>query len=93
MPGELRRSQVWVGGARPGNAVYVPPPWEKVPDLLAAMETYIHGDDELHPLLQIAALHLQFETIHPYLDGVTLARLRTNVQLDDGDRKTPRYPY
>jgi Fic family protein len=69
LPGELRRSQVWVGGTRPGNAVFVPPPWEKVPDLLSALETYIHGDDELHPLLRIAALHLQFETIHPYLDG------------------------
>ncbi|MDZ7769221.1 MAG: Fic family protein [Woeseiaceae bacterium] len=69
LPGEFRRSQVWVGGTRPGNAVFVPPPWKKVPDLLSAMETYIHGDDELHPLLRIAALHLQFETIHPYLDG------------------------
>lgn len=69
LPGELRRSQVWVGGSRPGNAVFVPPPWGKVPDLLAAMETYVHRDDKLHPLLRIAAAHLQFETIHPYLDG------------------------
>ncbi len=68
-PGELRRSQVWVGGTRPGNANFVPPPWDKVRDLLAALETYIHGDDELPPLLRVAAAHVQFETIHPYLDG------------------------
>ena len=69
LPGELRRSQVWVGGTRPGNAVYVPPPWERVADLLGALETYIHGDDDLPPLLRVAAVHAQFETIHPYLDG------------------------
>lgn len=69
LPGELRRSQVWIGGTRPGNAVFVPPPWNQVPDLLAAMETYVHSRDSLHPLLRIAALHVQFETIHPYLDG------------------------
>ena len=68
-PGELRRSQVWVGGARPGNAVFVPPPWDHVRDLLAALETYIHSDDHLPPLLRIACAHVQFETIHPYLDG------------------------
>ena len=68
-PGELRRSQVWLGGTRPGNAVYVPPPWEQVGELLAGLETYIHGDDELPPLLRVAAVHAQFEAIHPYLDG------------------------
>jgi len=68
-PGEIRRSQVWVGGTRPGNAVFVPPPWDHVRDLLGALETYIHTDDDLPPLLRIAAAHAQFETIHPYLDG------------------------
>ena len=68
-PGEIRRSQVWVGGTRPGNAVFVPPPWEHVRDLLGTLETYIHSDDDLSPLLRIAAAHVQFETIHPYLDG------------------------
>ncbi len=68
-PGETRRSQVWVGGTRPGNAVFVPPPWDHVRDLLGALETYIHSDDDLPPLLRIAAAHAQFETIHPYLDG------------------------
>jgi len=68
-PGETRRSQVWVGGTRPGNAVFVPPPWDQVRDLLGALETYIHSDDDLPPLLRIAAAHAQFETIHPYLDG------------------------
>ncbi len=68
-PGELRRSQVWIGGSRPGNAVFVPPPADLLRDLLGAMEAYIHNDDDLHPLLRVAALHVQFETIHPYLDG------------------------
>ena len=68
-PGEIRRSQVWVGGPRPGNAVFVPPPWDQVRDLLGVLETYIHSDDDLPPLLRIAAAHVQFETIHPYLDG------------------------
>jgi Fic family protein len=69
MPGEVRRSQVWIGGTRPGNAVYVPPPWEHVGDLLGALETYVHSGNDLPPLLRIAAVHAQFETIHPYLDG------------------------
>ena len=68
-PGEIRRSQVWIGGTRPGNAVFVPPPWDQVRNLLGALETYIHSDDDLPPLLRIAAAHVQFETIHPYLDG------------------------
>lgn len=68
-PGEHRRSQVWIGGTRPGNAVFVPPPADKVSELLADLETYIHAESELPPLLRIAAIHLQFESIHPYLDG------------------------
>lgn len=68
-PGELRRSQVWIGGSRPGNAVFVPPPWERVGDLMGELEEYIHKENDLPPLLRIAAAHAQFETIHPYLDG------------------------
>ncbi len=68
-PGEIRRSQNWIGGSRPGNAVFVPPPPHLVPEALSAMERYIHADDLLPPLLRAGLLHVQFETIHPYLDG------------------------
>jgi Fic family protein len=69
-PGELRRSQNWIGGTRPGNAVYVPPPPERVADLLADMERFIHDQSQaLPPLVKTALIHLQFETIHPFLDG------------------------
>jgi len=69
-PGELRRSQNWIGGTRPGNAVYVPPPPERVPDLLADMERFIHDESQALPaLVKTALIHLQFETIHPFLDG------------------------
>jgi Fic family protein len=69
-PGELRRSQNWVGGTRPGNAVFVPPPPERVPGLLADMERFIHDVAmDLPPLVKVALIHAQFETIHPFLDG------------------------
>ncbi|NGX16380.1 Fic family protein [Wenzhouxiangella sp. XN24] len=69
-PGELRRSQNWIGGTRPGNAAFVPPPADRVPDLLADLERFIHDDaDTLPPLVKIALAHAQFETIHPFLDG------------------------
>ena len=69
-PGELRRSQNWIGGTRPGNAVFVPPPADKVPSLLAALERFIHGtQSNLPSLVKIALIHAQFETIHPFLDG------------------------
>lgn len=68
-PGELRRSQNWLGGSGPGNAVFVPPPPERVADLLSDLERYIHTENDLAPLLRIALVHVQFETIHPYLDG------------------------
>ena len=68
-PGELRRSQNWIGGSRPGNAVFVPPPPEQVVELLSDLERYIHAKDKLAPLLRIGLVHVQFETIHPYLDG------------------------
>ena len=69
-PGELRRSQNWIGGTRPGNAVFVPPPPERVPVLLAGLERFIHdGAQPLPPLVKTALIHVQFETIHPFLDG------------------------
>ncbi len=70
-PGELRRSQNWIGGTRPGNAVFVPPPPERVPSLLADLERFIHDDAAriLPPLVRTALIHVQFETIHPFLDG------------------------
>jgi Fic family protein len=68
-PGEIRRTQNWIGGTRPGNAVFVPPPPHVLGDSLAAFEKYIHGVDDLPPLVRAGLLHVQFETIHPYLDG------------------------
>jgi Fic family protein len=69
-PGEFRRSQNWIGGSRPGNARFVPPPPEEIMTCLGALEKYLHDDPEPTPLLIKAALaHVQFETIHPFLDG------------------------
>ena len=69
-PGELRRSQNWIGGTRPGNAVFVPPPPERVAVLLAELERFIHqARPRLPPLVRIALVHAQFETVHPFLDG------------------------
>jgi len=69
-PGELRRSQNWIGGTRPGNAVFVPPPPERVAALLGDLEQFIHeAEPALPPLVRVALVHVQFETIHPFLDG------------------------
>lgn len=68
-PGELRRSQNWIGGSRPGNAYFVPAPPSYLPALLSDFERFIHIESDLHPLIRSALLHVQFETIHPYLDG------------------------
>ncbi len=68
-PGAVRRSQNWIGGTRSGNAVFVPPSSEEVPALLGDLEKYLHADDTLPPLVRIGLAHVQFETIHPYLDG------------------------
>ncbi|MCL4822254.1 MAG: Fic family protein [Vicinamibacteria bacterium] len=68
-PGEVRRSQNWIGGSRPGNAAFVPPPPHALGDVLGAFEKYLHGDDPRPPLIRVGLLHAQFETIHPYLDG------------------------
>lgn len=69
-PGEFRRSQNWIGGVRPGKARYVPPPPEMVDDLMSDLEKFAHDEDQKLPALVKAALiHVQFETIHPFLDG------------------------
>lgn len=68
-PGEIRRSQNWIGGSRPGNARFVPPPPDVVPEALSALEKWIHGNDPLPPLVRVGVAHVQFETIHPFLDG------------------------
>lgn len=68
-PGKIRTSQNWIGGTRPGNALFVPPPAIQVPEALASLERWIHGADPLSPLVRAGLAHVQFETIHPFLDG------------------------
>jgi len=69
-PGEIRRSQVWIGGTRPGNAVFVPPPVDALPDALKHFERFLNDEPEpVPPLIKAALAHVQFETIHPFLDG------------------------
>jgi len=69
-PGEFRRSQNWIGGTRPGNARFVPPPPENLMECLGDLEKFLHDDPVKTPTLIKAALsHVQFETIHPFLDG------------------------
>ena len=69
-PGEFRRSQNWIGGTRPGNAAFVPPPAEEVLECMSKLELFLHDQPEPTSVLLKAALaHVQFETIHPFLDG------------------------
>ena len=65
MPGEVRRSQNWISGSRPGNARFVPPPAEQVPGALWALERWLHDDSDLPPLVRTGLAHVQFETILP----------------------------
>lgn len=69
LPGEIRRSQNWIGGSRPGNAHFVPAPPEDVPAALGALEQWLHDESDLPALVRIGLAHVQFETIHPFLDG------------------------
>lgn len=69
MPGEVRRSQNWIGGTRPGNAAFVPPPPHRLAECLSELERFIHGEADLPALVRIGLVHAQFETLHPYLDG------------------------
>jgi Fic family protein len=69
-PGQFRKSQNWIGGSRPGNAAYVPPPPEYVLDCMGQLEAFLHQEAPSFPLLIRAGLvHAQFESIHPFLDG------------------------
>jgi Fic family protein len=69
-PGEFRRSQNWIGGTRPGNALFVPPPPNRLMECLDPFEKFLHDDSESLPLLvRLGLIHVQFETIHPFLDG------------------------
>ncbi len=93
-PGEFRRSQNWIGGTRPGNARFVPLPPPEVEPCMTALEHFIHGstgnpDDNLPVLLKAALAHVQFETIHPFLDGNgRLGRLLIALLLHDGGALT-----
>lgn len=70
LPGDFRRSQNWIGGTRPGNAAFVPPPPSEVAPCISALERFIHDDPvRTSPVLKAALAHVQFETIHPFLDG------------------------
>lgn len=68
-PGEFRNSQNWIGGSRPSNAHFVPPPPAEMLQCLASLEDYLRKDSPDHPLIRIGYIHVQFETIHPFLDG------------------------
>jgi Fic family protein len=83
-PGKVRQTQNWIGGTRPGNAAFVPPPPNLLDGLLSDFERYIHADDGLPPLVRAGLLHLQFETIHPYLDGNgRIGRLLVTLLLEE----------
>lgn len=69
-PGEFRHSQNWIGGTRPGNATYVPPPPDRLMECLDSLEKFLHDETQTLPLLvQLGLIHVQFESIHPFLDG------------------------
>lgn len=69
-PGALRRTQNWIGGSRPGNAIFVPPPVDELAPLLANLTAFIQdGRGRLPVAIRTALIHVQFETIHPFLDG------------------------
>jgi Fic family protein len=68
-PGEFRRSQNWIGGTGPGDAHFVPPPAHLVNECMAALEKFLHDEKGLPPILRAGLAHVQFETIHPFLDG------------------------
>jgi Fic family protein len=95
-PGEVRRSQVWVGGTRPGNALFVPPPAAELAACLKPFEHFLNDESEpTPPLLKAALAHVQFETIHPFLDGNgRIGRLLIVLQLvADGVLREPMlYP-
>jgi Fic family protein len=90
-PGEFRRSQNWIGGTRPGNAAFVPPPPQRVLDCLADLERFLN--EPINPIIKAALAHAQFETIHPFLDGNgRVGRLLITLSLvNDGVLKRPMF--
>lgn len=68
-PGEFRKSQNWIGGTRPDNARFVPPPVAEMQVSLGELEKFIHSEDAVPPIIKAGLIHAQFETIHPFLDG------------------------
>lgn len=91
-PGEFRRSQVWIGGTRPGNAVFVPPPANELDECLKRFELFLNDQPEpTPPLVKAALAHVQFETVHPFLDGNgRVGRLLIALQLAaDGLMREP----
>lgn len=68
-PGSIRKSQNWIGGSRPSLAQFVQAPPNVLDKVLSDLEKFIHSNNNLNPLIKIGLLHVQFETIHPYLDG------------------------
>jgi len=82
-PGHVRKAQNWIGGSRPANAVFVPPPPHALDGLLTALERYVHTEDDLPKLVGAGLLHVQFETIHLLLDGnERLGRLLVGLLLE-----------
>lgn len=90
LPGEFRKSQNWIGGTRPGNALFVPPPVENLNQCLSDFEQFLH-DDTLPILIKTGLAHVQFESIHPFLDGNgRLGRLLITLLLcNNGILKAP----
>lgn len=91
-PGAFRRSQNWLGGSRPGNALFVPPPVSELEPALGALEAFMHEErSRLPPLIKAGLIHVQFETIHPFLDGNgRVGRLLVTLYLSaQGVLKTP----
>ena len=85
LPGEFRRSQNWIGGTRPGNAHFLPPPPDAVEACMADLERFIHEEAPSSVLVKAALAHVQFETIHPFLDGNgRVGRLLIALLLHDG---------
>lgn len=68
-PGEFRKTQNWIGGTRPGNATFVPPPVDEMITSLKDLEKFIHSNDQYIEIIKAGLIHAQFETIHPFLDG------------------------